>query len=157
MRKYTKSQLAEKLYNQKLKDIEDTVMKKNNTTFLKELDGIGNKLFGVRYKGTFPSDKIPRLNDLSPYCILNLDRSDEPGSHWIALVKDVHNDRCLVYDSFGRTHTKIIPNLRFSGNGRVIDTDKDKEQHPKETNCGQRCLSFLAIYDKWGYDVAKLI
>jgi hypothetical protein len=63
MRKYTKSQLAEKLYNQKLKDIED-MMKKNNTTFLKELDGIGHKLFGVRYKGTFPSDKIPRLNDL---------------------------------------------------------------------------------------------
>jgi Ulp1 family protease len=64
--------------------------------------------------------------------------------HWIALVKDVHNDRCLVYDSFGRTHTKIIPNLRFSGNGRVVDTDRDPEQHPKETNCGQRCLEFYS-------------
>ena len=156
MRKYTKSQLAEKLYNQKLKEIEN-MMGKDNTTFLKELDGVGNKLFGVKYKGTFPSDKIPKLNDLAPYCILNLDRSNEPGSHWIALAKDVNNDRCLVYDSFGITHTKIIPNLRFSGNGRVIDADRDKEQHPKETNCGQRCLGFIAIYDKFGYDIAKLI
>jgi hypothetical protein len=48
MRKYTKSQLAEKLYNQKLKDISN-MMGKDNTTFLKELDGIGHKLFGVKY------------------------------------------------------------------------------------------------------------
>jgi|SRR5210317_744836 len=156
MKKYTKTQLAQKLYDKKLKEIED-MMGKDNTTYLKELDGIGHKLLGVKYKGTFPSDKIPKLNDLSPYCILNLDRSTEPGSHWIALVKDDKEDRCLVYDSFGRKNTTIIPHLRFSGNGRVIDTDRDPEQHPTQTNCGQRCLAFLSIYNKWGWDVSKLI
>src|SRR5210317_1155645 len=148
--------VIEKLYKTELKKIE-SMMKHNKTTYSDELHKICKKLFGVKFKGVYPSDKIPKLNDLSPYCILNLDRSTEPGSHWIALVKDDKEDRCLVYDSFGRKNTTIIPHLRFSGNGRVIDTDRDPEQHPTQTNCGQRCLAFLSIYNKWGWDVSKLI
>ena len=46
----------------------------DKTTYLSELLRIGKKLFGVKFKGVFPSDKIPKLNDLSPYAILNLDK-----------------------------------------------------------------------------------
>ena len=104
----------------------------------------------------YPSDKIPKLNNLSPYCILNVDKSDETGSHWVAIVK-MQNEKTLFYDSFGRDGVKLIPNIRYSGNGKIINTDRDIEQKISQQNCGARCLSFLCIYDKWGEDVGKLI
>lgn len=132
-----------------------TLIGSKNTTFGSQLEGAGKKLLGPKFKGVFPSDKIPKLNDLSKYAILNLDRSGEPGSHWIAIAKD--DDDLFVYDSFGREHTKIIPNIRFSGNGKIIDTDDDAEQGVLETSCGQRCLAFLYIFEHYGRDVAKMI
>ena len=154
--KKSKTELAEKLYKKKLHEIEKYHVG-DKTTYLGELAGAGKKLLGVKFKGVYPSDKIPRLNDLSCYCILNLDSSEEPGSHWIALAKNTEKNHTMVYDSFGRHHMKIIPNLLYSGNGRVVDTQRDAEQDPKETNCGARCLAWLCIYDKWGEDVARLI
>lgn len=159
MKKHSKTKLADlvdRLYKLKLKEIEK-YHTGDKTTYLGELNGAGKKLLGVKFKGVFPSDKIPKLNDLSPYCILNLDTSKEPGSHWIALAKNDGKDHTMVYDSFGRHNHTIIPKLRYSGNGRVVDADRDAEQKVLETNCGARSLAWLCIYDKWGEDVARLI
>jgi len=155
-KKYSKTKLAEILYKQKLKEIEDNCVG-DKTTFLGQLNGAGRKLLGVKFKGVYPSDKIPKLNDLSPYCILNLDNSKQPGSHWVAIAKNDKLNHSVIYDSFGRHNMKIIPQLKYSGNGRVIDTERDAEQKKLETNCGARCLAWLCIYDKWGEDVARLI
>jgi hypothetical protein len=139
--------VIEKLYNIELKKIE-SMMKHNKTTYSDELESICKKLFNIKFHGVYPSDKIPKLNDLSPYCILNLDKTSEPGSHWVALCK--LENGCMFYDSFGRKHTKIIKSLNFSGNGRIINTHKDAEQNIKEENCGQRCIAFLSIFNKYG-------
>ena len=80
----------------------------NSTTYLTDLTAIGKKIFGSKYKETFPSDKIPKLTDESPYAILNLDKSTEPGSHWIAICKNPKNNTTLVYDSFGRKGSTIL-------------------------------------------------
>ncbi len=154
MSRQNKHQIVDRLYKTKLAEIEKYHVG-DKTTYLNELNGAGKKILGVKFKGVFPSDKIPRLNDLSPYCILNLDSSKQGGSHWVALAKK--DGGAVLYDSFGRDNKKIIPSLQFSGNGRIIDTDKDAEQKILETNCGARCLAFLSIYDKHGYDYAKLI
>ena len=64
----------------------------------------------------------------------------------------------MFYDSFGRDDTTIINNLRFSGNGKIVDSDKkDVEQNMKETNCGARCIAWLLVYNDLGEDYAKLI
>jgi len=149
-----KEKIANLLYNKVLKDI-IYPLTGDKTTYLTELNGIGKKMLGVKFKGVFPADKIPKLNDLSPYAILNLDTSKEPGSHWIAIAKE-GNDT-YVYDSFGRKNTKIIKNLLFSGNGRIIDTDNDIEQKISETDCGARSIAWLVFLDKWGIGCAKLI
>jgi hypothetical protein len=142
------------IYNKILKDIVKPISG-NKTTYLSELLAIGKKLFGVKFKGVFPSDKIPKLNDLSPYAILNLDRSTESGSHWVAIAK--HGDNTYLYDSFGRKHTQIIPNLYYSGNGKIIDTDNDAEQKVYEIDCGARSIGWLLFFDKWGPECALLI
>lgn len=147
---------AEKIYNTKVNEIQKQ-MKKKDTTYLGELNRVGKKMFGIKFKGVFASDKIPPLNDLAPYCILNLDKSDEPGSHWISVAKSPKGDYSYCYDSFGRRNTDIIPTLKKSGNGRIIDTDYDANQKVKELNCGQKSLGWLYMFDKYGEDIAKLI
>ena len=146
-------------YNVILERVEKMIGKKS--TLSTELELAGRKLLGVKFKGVYPSDKIPKLNNLACYCIVNVDKSNEMGSHWMAIVKDVNNKSaehgCILYDSFGRKNTKIIPSLRFSGNGRVLDTDRDAEQNKNEQNCGARALSFLLFYDTFGKDKAMLI
>jgi hypothetical protein len=127
----------------------------NSTTFQGELEKASIKLLGRLFKGVFPSDKIPPLNDLKPYAILNLDRSDEGGSHWVAIARE--GNITYLYDSFGRKGSKIIPSLFHSGNGRIVNTDLDKEQKESETNCGARSLSWLLFFDRYGAKNAVLI
>tara|TARA_R110000868_G_scaffold216919_2_gene467061 strand:- start:1877 stop:2347 length:471 start_codon:yes stop_codon:yes gene_type:complete len=151
-----KEKKAEQLYNHVLtKQIYPLTGDKS--TFMNDLDRVGRKLLGIKFKGVFPSDKIPKLNDLKPYCILNLDKSTESGSHWIALAKIHGKNSSLVYDTFGRANKKIIPDLQYSGNGRIHDTDRDVEQKITQEDCGARSLAFLVVLDKYGVDVAKLI
>ena len=78
------------IYTTILKDI-ITPIAGNNTTYLSELLEIGKKLLGDKFKGVYPSDKIPKLNELSPYAILNLDTSRGKGSHWVAIAKKDNN------------------------------------------------------------------
>lgn len=129
----------------------------NESTFSNDLETVGYKLFGSKFKGVFPSDKIPQLDSLKRYAIINLDNSKQPGSHWIAIAYDDSDDSLLVYDSFGRKSTKIIPNLNQLYGGRFDDTDYDAEQRIKEDNCGQRSLAWLMVYDKMGKQSAKKI
>jgi hypothetical protein len=145
-------------YNKNLKMIEQN-LKSNGTTYNTTLHTMGKELFGVRFKGVFASDMIPQLSDLAPYAILNLDKSYMRGSHWIAIAKVEDTNDIIVYDSFGRTHSKIIPSLleQFNSTYRIIDTDLDAEQNIREENCGQRSLAFLKVLDEHGFDEARLI
>jgi hypothetical protein len=143
---------AENIYNKFLKIIEEKLG--NNITNNIELTKLGKKIFGRKYIGTYSADKIPKMSN-NKYCIVNLDNSNEAGSHWIALVKN--HDKVMIYDSFGRKTISILPNLVQSGNGYIVESENDPEQKIIENNCGQRCLSWLLVYDNYGFDVAKMI
>lgn len=145
---------AHKKYNTILRSVKKLVG--GRTTYLQQLAKAGTKLFGAKFHGVYPSDRIPQLTEHTPYCILNLDRSDQSGSHWIAVAKS--NNDIIVYDSFGRTHKTIIPALgRGFVGGKVIDTDSDCEQNIMATDCGARSLSFLVFFDRYGAKNALLI
>ena len=79
--------------------------------------------------------------------IFNLDKRNQPGSHWCAVVKDKRH--YIIYDSFGRT----IP-LKQKNN---IMTDKDAEQDITEQNCGQRCIAWLVVVAVKGINTALTI
>ena len=145
---------AHKKYNEILHKVIEPLVGKR-ITFMHTLIGVGKNIFGPKFRGVFPSDKIPQLNDLSKYAILNLDKSTESGSHWIAVAKI--GDEILVYDSFGRDSKRIIPSIFKSGNGTVVDSDRDSEQKLLQTNCGARSLAYLLFLDKYGKKAALLI
>jgi hypothetical protein len=155
-RQIASEKIALRHYNHILHNVVEPLLGKESTLST-DLERVGKKLLGAKFKGVYASDKIPKLNDLACYCIVNVDRSNEPGSHWMSIAKDTEGDGAILYDSFGRKNTKIIPSLRFTGNGRIIDTDKDAEQKKSEDNCGSRSMAWIILYDTFGRDAAMLI
>lgn len=146
-----KKLIAEKLYKKYFKKLVNQVG--NDITYDSELNSIGKKLFNNNFIGVFPSDKIPYLKP-KQFIVSNLDTSNQPGSHWIGIVKDKKG--LLIYDSFGRKSIKIIPSI-YKKYKNIIDTEYDKEQKVEENNCGQRTLAFLLVYFNKGFDYAKYI
>ena len=145
----------EQNYNMVLKEIEKIIG--NQTTFLSDIQYLGKKLFGIKFKGCYASDMIPKLTDLQPYAILNLDKSTQSGSHWISICKIPNKHEIMLYDSFGRSSVKIIPDIYKSHNGKILRTEKDAEQKKSEYNCGARSLSFIVCFDVYGSEYACLI
>ena len=137
-------------YNRLLDDLPKGV------TYLKQLERICKKRFGKKFHGVYPSDQIPRLKP-NQCCILNLDRTGEPGSHWIALYRSARGTQSFVYDSFGRRGVTLIPKLKWTSPGRVIDSDRDPEQLWSENNCGARCIAWLSVVYDQGIHMALTI
>ena len=123
------------IYDNTLKIIENYIG--NDTTNNHLLNQICYKIL-KNYKGCYPSDKIPSLKN-GDCCIANLDKHNQPGSHWVAVVKE--NNKHYVYDSFGRSG---ILNKKWES------TEDDVEQNIKEMNCGQRSITALIIYENYG-------
>lgn len=140
-------------YNKFLKNVTIPLVG-NGETISTELASAGKKLFGAKFAGVFPADMIPSLDNNAVYTILNLDKHDAPGSHWIAVAKEESGD-VWVYDSFGRPTQTILPDIGQHFN--FFDTDYDAEQLARETNCGARSLAWLMVFDKFGPQLAKLV
>lgn len=128
-----------------------------STTYDSELMRAGKHYLGSDFRGVFPSDKIPSLKH-GECAIVNLDRSNMPGSHWTAFYR--HGKLTIIYDSFGRPVSTLFKNLKF-GSGKKIDfiesQDYDAEQKPEENNCGQNSLAFLMFIKRYGVDKAMKI
>lgn len=145
--KSKKEQQADTIFYSFLHQVVVPLVGKTTTT-TDELDKAGRFLFGIEYKGTFPSDRLPDLNNIKRYAIVNLDKSNQKGSHWVALgwVKK----KIYIYDSFGRDTKKIMPNIFKDLKVPVIATDGDSEQKPAETWCGAMCLAWLLVLKRQG-------
>lgn len=111
-----------------------------------ELKNVCRELFGEKFKGVFPSDRIPKL-ERGTCAIANVDRSGEPGSHWVAVTPT------LFYDSFGRRHKELVSHAKL----KQHDTELDREQEFAEENCGARCVAFLIVSMVYGDSIAKHI
>jgi len=143
-------------YNRYLNDIQGLIG--NEVTTGGMLDFVCRSIFGTKFHGVYAQDLIPKkLSKARPYCIANLDTSDQSGSHWVAIARVGGNrsqGQYMVYDSFGRDHTTILTSLRLKN---VINTDPDSEQHPLQMDCGQRCIAWLLVLHYYGADVARTI
>jgi hypothetical protein len=119
------------LYNQELKRFEEVMG--GGITYSKSLDEMGRREFPDRWKGIFMSnERYP----LKGYSIVNTDKKNQPGEHWVAVADG------MLYDSFGRKNIINNPTL--------TDVDSDAEQFTEEENCGQRCLAFLSVHYNLG-------
>ena len=150
---------AEELYDNYYNQLRDFMP--DTTTTTKILNEVGMQLYPDKYKGTFAYDQIPKRFARYTGFIFNLDKSNEVDrEHWVAVYKYKYKkkNRILFYDSFGRSHTSLLPDLqKFYDEDYVHDTDKDAEQHPSSSDCGLRCMAFLSVCFNNGVLYAKHI
>ena len=118
-----------------------------------ELTKIDKRVLGTKYTGTFTVEHKPKKSKKNQYFIINNHRKDQPGEHWIAVIKQ--NQKFYIYDSFGRSSKDLIPS--FIKNKKYFDSDNDIEQSRDSAICGALCLSWLVCFDRLGKDNAMLI
>lgn len=52
------------------------------------------------YVGCYPADKIPSIKNYPSSFVVNMDNSNEPGSHWVAMFLP-NKEHVYYFDSFG--------------------------------------------------------
>ena len=131
-------------YNKTLVKVEKVIG--NGSTSDVQLMDLCNKLFGSRFKGVFSIDDTFELKH-GELAIFNLDKKNQPGSHWCGVVK--HRKNYIVYDSFGR-------DIKLKQQKNIM-TEDDPEQDINESNCGQRSVAWLVVVAVRGIKVAMSI
>ena len=106
------------------------------------------------YLGTVASDKISDLNPNGERnaFIVNLDKSNEPGSHWISLFISSRDDERSVeyFDSFGkdppanisRGIKKFVDKMN-TPTKLLMKINKVKHQFEDTASCGLHAINFL--------------
>ena len=130
------------------------LMGKNTTTDNFELMQAGKHLLGDKFAGVYSSDQRPALSKKKPYAILNTRPTSSGGEHWVGLARMPSNGKIMHYDSFGRSHEQLFPS-RWED--EAVDTELDVEQDERTTECGQRSLAWLLLFDQLGSSAAKMI
>ena len=99
------------------------------------------------FRGVFMRDELPPQVNKSLECgIMNFNRSDEVGSHWVCYVKN--RGTRIYFDSFGQiTPIEMQKYLKtakeFKHNRAVIQRNTDIVQSPNTHVCGHLCLVVL--------------
>jgi len=127
-----------------------------------QIDEIARELFGSKWLGCNAQDKIVFK---SGYQIINVDTSNQPGSHWCALIQNGNN--IYVYDSFARSSQNLLKVLTKSIRLRspvknrkiqVLDSDRsDSEQRGLSQICGHLCIAWLMCAQDFGVKSAMKI
>jgi len=121
----------------------------------RQLNRIGKKLFGRRWLGVYPVDVKPKtimrkMNPGANYGIINVDGSGLPGSHWLSVCYDTKKDKWLIYDSFARKSTKLIPTFIKTIGYKYHDINTGADQPDHESSCGARSMAMLIHIAKHG-------
>lgn len=147
---------AVNIFNEIYRDVVKE-MGHDGTTNSRELMEFGKRFWGNKFLGVFPQDKLPAVmynQKNTKYALLNVDTAGFPGTHWVALAGVPGSHKIMVYDSFGRDTSKLLPLLK---KGKTIDTDHDAEQKKIQDSCGQFSLAWLILIDMVGLKNAQLI
>ena len=154
MEDVTEEQRANAIYNSILSLVVKPITK-GKTTYENNILKFGKQFLKKEFSGVYASDTLPKLKSTSPYAVCNVDNSFQKGSHWLAVIR-IGPNKILVYDSFGRKSSELVPNI--VGNGMsIVDSDYDAEQQPDEVDCGARCLAYILMCKHWGVKLAKLV
>ena len=110
------------------------------------------KILNIRnFRGCFMRDELKNLKPCKIECgVLNLNLSNEPGSHWVCWFK--RNNNKYYFNSFGIPPPKEL--IDYFGSPILHSTFQ--LQGMNDQNCGKWCLIVLKRLSQ-GYDYEDLI
>lgn len=105
-----------------------------------ELERYAIKLNIPHFRGVFMRDTLPRRPNKNESAIVNLDISDNPGTHWVAYIKN--GNEVQYFDSFGdlKPPKEVVS---YFGSHVKITYNSEPYQIYNQWNCGHLCLRFL--------------
>ena len=93
----------------------------------------------LKLNGIYMKDEIP--NDLKEgNYIINLENSNQSGSHWTCFIKDKNN--IYYYDSFGVVPPQNLYDISVKNSLNLYYIDKH-DQNLDSTSCGYWVIAFL--------------
>jgi len=97
------------------------------------------------YKGAYPSDDIPNFKlpaKGTNYVVINTDKSDESGEHWVCLAMD--KSKCHYFDSFGLhiLESGIGKYVKKMGYNKYVYNSKAIQPFYSE-KCGYYVIAFI--------------
>lgn len=119
-------------------------------TFLASKDKFIKKIF----KTTCASDELPTSVDQQSKAgyIVNIDRKNKPGSHWIALVTEKRNATCWILDSTGKSidaYKNCPIGAWVKKHFKIVHSNAGRElQAVGSDSCGHYALFFLKSMSK---------
>jgi len=103
-----------------------------------QLEEAAAKLNFKTFRGIFMRDEISKMKVNDYECgILNLDLSENSGTHWVAWYKD--NNNKIYFDSFGIQPPKEI--IKYLRSPILYNTFQIQQFN--DSNCGEWCLYVL--------------
>ena len=98
------------------------------------------------FRGIFMRDQLPQRPKEKECAIVNLNSSDQPGSHWVCYYKN--GKKRIYFDSFAQiTPFEIQKYLKtkeeLKNDVPIIERNTDIVQKPNTNICGHLCLYVL--------------
>ena len=147
-----------KEYNKIVRHMENDVFHSNQETSNQQLDRIGAQLFGSQWGGVYAEDEDIKINKNKMYYIVNTDKQNQAGTHWVGLYFDHTHNKLYVFDTFDRQISKLLHDVEVDAKGKHFKVNKGShmiEQADKQNDCGQRSMSWLQIVKKYGINKVK--
>ena len=88
----------------------------------------------------FSRNELPLKLDDNEYLILNLNKTDEPGSHWCACYRK--NGILYYFDSFGITPPPEVLNMNKDPKTKLL-YNVNQIQDINSSYCGHYCVHFI--------------
>ena len=102
------------------------------------------------YLGTYAHDRIkPIPLDKSSSQIINLHKSNQPGSHFVCYFNDVKKDTIYYFDSYGIVASDAIQKALRSTKKKII-YNTSKIQDNVSNRCGFYCYAFIEYLGNGG-------
>ena len=96
-----------------------------------------------KFLGAYPCNRIPETTPTPPYAIiLNTDKDDQPGSHWVAVFVS-ENNHGEYFDSFAFPPLKEEITSFLAKQDICFCTSQVVIQHPASVACGHFAIGFI--------------
>lgn len=92
------------------------------------------------FLGVFSINTMPTRMPVKSFFVTNLSKSDEPGSHWIALVKPCKG-HLEIFDSLSFRPHLVVPYLKFREK-LCLESNETQVQSNDSILCGKFVITF---------------